>query len=138
MDTLRSPDTYPIRIKKRNSNWKLIFQFGFVTSNMNSGYYGISVSDLSVPLSDFIKSNHSELLKWKRNSKISLFWDFTPRNYTYATENLVAFKFEPEVTSQEYFNLFENTIKTLKTNYHTTLEKINEDLDSFLVESKKL
>ena len=68
---------------------------------MNSGYYGISVSDLSVPLSDFIKSNHSELLKWKRNSKISLFWDFTPRNYTYATENLVAFKFEPEVTSQE-------------------------------------
>ena len=92
MNTLRSPCTYPIRIKKRNSNWKLIFQFGFETSNMNSGSYGISVSDSIVPLSVFRKTNHEKMLNWKKNTSTSLFWDYTPRTWTYATENLVAFK----------------------------------------------
>ena len=99
---------------------------------MNNGFYGISKIQDDVPLDDFRKEKYPDIKNWKNNSVRSIFWSYTPRKYSYDTENIMAFKFKSKEVTQKYFELFQNTLKQLKEHYGLTLDRLNHDLDEFI------
>ena len=129
-------DSFPIRIQKKDADWKIVFQFGFAKANMDDGFYGISAIKENEYLDNFRKQEYFNLKKWKKNSNRSIFWDYTPRRDSYAIDNLVAFKFDIDSVAKEYFELFQNTLKDLKDMYKLNLEELNEKFVDFIEKQK--
>ena len=129
-------DSFPIRIQKKDADWNIVFQFGFVKANMDDGFYGISAIKENEYLDNFRKQEYSNLKKWKKNSNRSIFWDYTPRRDSYAIDNLVAFKFDTDSVAKEYFELFQNTLKDLKGMHKLNLEELNEKFVDFIEKQK--
>lgn len=130
-DILKPSFYAPIRIGKKD--WKVIFKFAFESKDLNSGYYGISINNDNIPLKNFREEMYPKLKEWKKNTSISLFWNYIPhRKDSYSSENIVDFKFNQEKIAEEYFKLFENTMNKLETEYKISMEKINSDMDEYI------
>jgi hypothetical protein len=130
------PNFYaPIRIGKKN--WNIIFKFAFDSKDLNDGYYGISIKKDGISIKDFRNKKYNNLNKWKKNTTISLFWDYTPRKKTYDSKNIVAFQFQQQLIAKEYFELFEETLEKLEQEYQTNLYEINKELDRYIEECSK-
>lgn len=125
-ELLNEKRSYPIRITHKEKDWKIVFQFGFEVKNLNKSYYGVSSFNKSFPVDEFINKKFPELNNIEKSTKMSILWDHSPRYHSYDTKTLSDFKYNTETVLEEYFNVFEKSLKKLEE-YNITLEQLNQE-----------